>query len=135
MRAFTVKLRLLLLTATLNLLSSCGLSKAVIFFFVPEHIEYEAAGECYGIENQPRERLLITDCGGYLNIISSTVTLGLSLSSEDKASAYIEVAKEYLDTNMKVAKLRNFLTWRQNFEIFYSCIDRLWLKNRIFSDL
>ena len=41
-----MKLRLLLLTATLNLLSSCGLSKAVEYsFFVPEHIEYEAAGE------------------------------------------------------------------------------------------
>ena len=121
-----MKLRLLLLTATLNLLSSCGLSKAVEYsFFVPEHIEYEAAGECYGIENQPRERLLITDCGGYLNVISSTVTLGLSLSSEDKASAYIEVAKEYLDTKYESCQVTKFSDLGGRiFEIFYSCTDK-----------
>ena len=100
-------------------------SKAVEYsFFVPEHIEYEVAGECYGIENQPRERLLITDCGGYLNVISSTVTLGLSLSSEDKASAYIEVAKEYLETKYESCQVTKLSTWEANFEIFYSCTDK-----------
>ena len=60
----------------LTLVSACGLTKAIDYsFFVPEHVEYELDGKCYGIENQPRERMLITDCGGYLNAIQSTLTL------------------------------------------------------------
>ena len=42
-----------------------------------------------GIENQPRE-LLITDCGGYLNIISSTVTLGLSYLQKTKLALILK---------------------------------------------
>jgi len=44
------------------LLHSCGLAKAIDYsFYVPEHGEHEINGKCYGIENQPGERLLITE--------------------------------------------------------------------------
>ena len=76
-----VMTRMLAVVAVLTLLGSCGLAKAIDYsFYVPEHVEFELEGKCYGIENQPTKRLLVTDCGGYLNVLQSTFTLGLSLS-------------------------------------------------------
>ena len=69
--------KLVAFASVLTLVSACGLTKAIDYsFFVPEHVEYELDGKCYGIENQPRERMLITDCSGYLNALQSTITLG-----------------------------------------------------------
>ena len=52
------------------------------------------------------------------------MTLGLSLSSEDKASAYIEVAKEYLDTKYENCQVTKFSDLGGRiFEIFSSCTD------------
>ena len=91
--------KLLAFASVLTLLGSCGLAKAIDYsFYVPEHVEFELEGKCYGIENQPRERMLITDCGGYLNVLQSTFTLGLSLSSERTLKSYSDAAKAYLDS-------------------------------------
>ena len=75
----------------------CGLAKAIDYSSM-FHAEFELEGKCYGIENQPTERLLITDCGGYLNVLQSTFTLGLSLSSERTLKSYSDAAKAYLDS-------------------------------------
>ena len=73
------------LATAILFLNSCGLSKAIDYsFYVPEHGAYEINGKCYGIEDQPGERLLITDCGGYINVLISAFTLGLSRSSEEQ---------------------------------------------------
>ena len=91
--------KLLAVVAVLTLVSSCGLAKAIDYsLLVPEHVEFGLDGKCYGIENQPRERMLITDCGGYLNVLQSTFTLGLSLSSERTLKSYSDAAKANLDS-------------------------------------
>ena len=97
---FTVMTKLLTVVAVLTLgklLWACE-SHRDYSLLVPEHVEFELDGKCYGIENQPRERMLITDCGGYLNVLQSTFTLGLSLSSERTLKSYIDAAKVYLDS-------------------------------------
>ena len=92
--------KLLAVVAVLTLVSSCGLAKAIDYsLLVPEHVEFELDGKCYGIENQPRERMLITDCGGYLNVLQSTFTLGLSLSSEQTSKSYSHAANCLLYTS------------------------------------
>ena len=104
-------------------LSSCGLSKAIDYsFFVPEHGEYEINGRCYGIEDQPGERLLITDCGGYINVLLASFTLGLSISSERTSKRYKNATKEYLDSNYTVCKINKFIDLGGRiFEVFYRC--------------
>ena len=105
------------------LLHSCGLAKAIDYsFYVPEHGEYEINGKCYGIENQPGERLLITDCGGYINVLIATFTLGLSFSSERIVQTYSNAAKEYLDSKYEGCKFSNLTDLGGRiFEIFYVC--------------
>lgn len=57
-----VMTKLLAVAPVLILLGSCGLEKAIDYsFYVPEHVEFELEGKCYGIENQPTKRLLVTD--------------------------------------------------------------------------
>ena len=111
------------LVALLLLLDSCGLAKAIDYsFYVPEHGEHEINGKCYGIENQPGERLLITDCGGYINVLIATITLGLSFSSERIVQTYNNAAKKYLDSKYegcKISKLTDL--GGRIFEIFYVC--------------
>lgn len=105
------------------LLHSCGLAKAIDYsFYVPEHGEYEINGKCFGIENQPGERLLITDCGGYINVLIATFTLGLSFSSERIVQTYSNAAKKHLDSKYegcKISKLTDL--GGRIFEIFYVC--------------
>ena len=75
-----------------------------------------------GIENQPRERLLITDCGGYINVLIATFTLGLSFSSERIVQTYSNAAKKHLDSKYegcKISKLTDL--GGRIFEIFYVC--------------
>ena len=105
------------------LLHSCGLAKAIDYsFYVPEHGEYEINGKCFGIENQPGESLLITDCGGYINVLIATFTLGLSFSSERIVQTYTNAAKNYLDSKYDVCKISKLTDLGGRiFEIFYVC--------------
>ena len=116
----------LAVVAVLTLLSSCGLVKAINYsFYVPEYVEFEFDGKCYGIENQPIERLLITDCGGYLNVLQSTFSLGLSLSSERTVQFYSGAAKAYLDTKYVGCEFSEVTDLGGRiFEIFYFCEGR-----------
>ena len=111
------------LATAILFLNSCGLSKAIDYsFYVPEHGEYEINGKCYGIEDQPGERLLITDCGGYINVLVATFTLGLSISSERTSKRYKNATKEYLDSNYAVCKINKFIDLGGRiFEVFYRC--------------
>ena len=111
------------LIALLLLLHSCGLAKAIDYsFYVPEHGEYEIKGKCYGIENQPGERLLITDCGGYINVLVATFTLGLSFSSKKTLKAYKDASEEYLDSKYKGCEIIGLKDLGGRIlEIFYRC--------------
>jgi len=115
--------KLFTLIPVLLLLHSCGLAKAIDYsFYVPEHGEYEIDGSCYGIEDQPGERLLITDCGGYINVLVATFTLGLSISSERTSKRYKNATKEYLDSNYAVCEINKFIDLGGRiFEVFYRC--------------
>ena len=82
-------------------------------------------GKCYGIENQPRERMLITDCGGYLNVLQSTFTLGLSLSSERTLKSYSDAAKAYLDSKYEGCEFSEVTDLGGRiFEMYYFCEGR-----------
>ena len=107
-------------------LSSCGLAKAIDYsFYVPEHGEYEIQGHCFGIEDQPGVRLLITDCGGYVNVLTSTLTMGLSHSSEPTTATYKSATNEYLGLFYEECEITSSrdLGGRM-FEFFYSCPSR-----------
>ncbi len=107
-------------------LSSCGLTKAIDYsFYVPEHGEYEIQGHCFGIEDQPGVRLLITDCGGYVNVLTSTLTMGLSYSSERTTATYKSATNEYLGLFYERCEITSSrdLGGRM-FEFFYSCPSR-----------
>ena len=118
--------KLLAVVAVLTLVSSCGVAKAIDYsLLVPEHVEFELDGKCYGIENQPRERMLITDCGGYLNVLQSTFTLGLSLSSERTLKSYIDAAKAYLDSRYEGCEFSEVTDLGGRiFEMYYFCEGR-----------
>ena len=105
------------------LLHSCGFEKAVDYsFYVPEHGDYEINGKCFGIEDQPGERLLITDCGGYINVLVATFTLGLSLSTERISTTYKNATEEYLNSKYEGCELTSSSDLGGRiFEVFYSC--------------
>jgi len=109
--------------AAISLLSSCSLAKAVDYsFYVTEHGDYEVNGRCFGIDDEPGKRLLITDCGGYLNVLTSTITLGLSRSSEEISSIYRIATEEYLDSkyeDCEIEKVRDY--GGRLFEAHYDC--------------
>ncbi len=48
------------------------------------------------IDDWPRDRLLVTDYGGYLNLLNSAVTFGLAQSEEAVARSYRDAALAYL---------------------------------------
>lgn len=118
--------KLVAFAPVLTLVSACGSTKAIDYsFFAPEHVEYELDGKCYGIENQPRERMLITDCGGYLNTLQSTLTLGLSLSPEQISKSYTSAARVYLDSKYKGCEFTDITDLGGRiFEIYYFCEGR-----------
>ena len=118
--------KLLAVAPVLILLGSCGLAKAIDYsFYVPEHVEFELEGKCYGIENQPTKRLLVTDCGGYLNVLQSTFTLGLSLSSERTLKSYSDAAKAYLDSRYEGCEFSEVTDLGgRMFEMYYFCEGR-----------
>jgi len=109
--------------AAITFLSSCSLAKAVDYsFYVTEHGDYELNGRCFGIDDEPRERLLITDCGGYLNVLTSAITLGLSRSSEEISSIYRIATEEYLDSKYADCEIDKVIDYGGRlFEIYYHC--------------
>ena len=46
------------------------------------------------IDDLPKDRLLITDYGGYLNLLNSAVTFGLAQSEEAVARSYLVVCDD-----------------------------------------
>ena len=104
-------------------LNSCTLEKAIDYsFYVSAHGEYEINNHCFGIDDEPGERLLITDCGGYLNVITSTLTLGLLTSSGNTTNTYRAATKYYLDSKYESCNIKNLHDYGGRlFEIFYSC--------------
>ena len=118
--------KLVAFASVLTLVSACGLTKAIGYsFFVPEHVEYELDGKCYGIEKQPRERMLITDCSGYLNALQSTITLGLSLSPEKISKSYSSAARAYLNSKYEGCEFSDITDLGGRiFEMYYFCEGR-----------
>ena len=108
---FTVIMtRLLAVVAAFDFTRLLGLAKAIDYsFYVPEPVEFELEGKCYAIENQPTERLNVTDCGGYLNVLQSTFTLGLSLSSERTLKAAMQLKGQ--DSKYEGCNFRKWKTW------------------------
>ena len=104
-------------------LNSCTLEKAIDYsFYVSAHGEYEINNHCFGIDDEPGERLLITDCGGYLNVITSTLTLGLLTSSENTTNTYRAATEYYLDSKYESCNIKNLHDYGGRlFEIFYRC--------------
>ena len=73
------------------------LDKAIHYSFdVPIHLEKVINNKCYGIEDEPNRNLLITDCGGYLNVIFGTLTFGLIKSSKRVRDSYGVAVEIYL---------------------------------------
>ena len=69
--------------------------------------------------------MLITDCGGYLNVLQSTFTLGLSLSSERTLKSYIDAAKAYLDSRYEGCEFSEVTDLGGRiFEMYYFCEGR-----------
>ena len=59
------------------------LGKAIYYSFeAPIHIETRYENVCYGIEDDGVGAILITDCGGYLNVMIATLSFGLLKSSQ-----------------------------------------------------
>jgi len=83
-------------------------------FFVVDH--------CYVIDGWPGDRLLITDRGGYLNLLTSAVTFRLAKSEEAVARSYRDAALDYLaQGQLSCGPQRTKDLGGRIFEIFYSC--------------
>ena len=100
-----------------------ALDKAIYYSFdVPIHLERRINDECYGIEDGDQSMMLITDCGGYLNVISATLTLGLIKSSKKTKSRYINAAQIYLDDKVLECTIINVKDLGGRiFELEYEC--------------
>ena len=107
----------------ISLLSSCTIDKVIDYsFYVEKHGDYKSDGLCFGIDDQPRQRLLVTDCGGYQNVITSVITLGLSRSSQEVAAVYSAAASRYLEAIYSGCEISVFSDLGGKiFEVFYSC--------------
>ena len=119
--------RLMLKTAALCLLAlsltACVVFRAVDYSFnAPEHEELIVAGHCYGVDDWSGDRLLVTDCGGYVNLLISTISLGLSQSDAAMTARYLEAALSYLDrTQQPCHAVRTEDLGGRIFEVFYRC--------------
>ena len=71
-------------------LSSCIVNRAVDYSFnAPNHEDFFIADHCFAIDDWPGDRLLITNCDGYLNLLNTAVTFGLAQSYRDAALDYL----------------------------------------------
>ena len=116
-----LKLAFLLLFAFL--LSSCVVIRAADYSLnAPNHEDFFVVDHCYVIDDWPGDRLLITDCGGYLNLLISVVTFGLAQSEESVARSYRDAALDYLaQGHLSCGLQRTKDLGGRIFEIFYSC--------------
>ena len=107
-------------------LSSCIVNRAVDYSFnAPNHADFFIADHCFAIDDWPGERLLITDCGGYLNLLNTAVTFGLAQSEEAVAQSYRDAALDYLAQGQLSCSMRRTKVCRNLvFEIFYYCNTR-----------
>ena len=118
---------MMLKTAALCLLAlsltACVMVRAVDYSFnAPEHEELIVAGHCYGVDDWPDDRLLITDCGGYVNLLISTISLGLAQSDAAVTARYLEAALRYLGrTQQPCHAVRTEDLGGRIFEVFYRC--------------
>ena len=77
------------------------------------------------IDDWPRDRLLVTDYGGYLNLLNSAVTFGLAQSEEAVARSYRDAALDYLvQSQLSCSQRRSKDLGDRTFEIFYRCNTR-----------
>ena len=100
-----------------------GSGKAIHYSFeAPIHIESTYKDVCYGIEDDGVGAILITDCGGYLNVMIATLSFGLLKSSPTKRDPYISAARAYLVAKRSKCFLQSVddLGGRI-FEISYKC--------------
>lgn len=118
---------MMLKTAALCLLAlsltACVVVRAVDYSFnAPEHEELIVAGHCYGVDDWPGDRLLITDCGGYVNLLISTISLGLAQSDAAVTARYLEAALSYLGRMQQTCHVvRMEDLGGRIFEVFYRC--------------
>ena len=105
------------------LLPSCVVVRAVDYSFnAPNHEDFFIADHCYAIDDWPGDRLLIADCGGYLNLLISVVTFGLAQSEESVARSYRDAALDHLAQSQLSCSLNRAKDLGGRiFEIFYSC--------------
>ena len=103
--------------------STGALGKAIHYSFeAPIHIESTYKDVCYGIEDDGVGAILITDCGGYLNVMIATLSFGLLKSNPTKRDPYISAARAYLVAKRSKCFLQSVddLGGRI-FEISYKC--------------
>ena len=100
------------------------LDKAIYYSFdVPIHLDKEVNGKCYGIEDDGKKKMLITDCGGYLNVISATVTFSLFKSSDKTKLRYVNAAMIYLNEKSQKCQIDETKDLGGRiFEISYECL-------------
>ena len=78
-------------------LSSYIVNRAVDYSFnAPNHEDFFIADHCFAIDDWPGDRLLVTNCDGYLNLLNTAVTFGLAQSEEAVAQLYLDAALDYL---------------------------------------
>ena len=100
-----------------------ALGKAIYYSFeAPIHTESTYKNVCYGIEDDGVSAILITDCGGYLNVMIATLSFGLLKSNPTKRDPYISAARAYLVAKRSKCFLQSVddLGGRI-FEISYKC--------------
>ena len=107
-------------------LSSCIVNRAVDYSFnAPNHEDFFIADHCFAIDDWPGDLLLITDHGGYLNLLNPAVTFGLAQSEEAVARSYRDAALDYLAQGQLSCSLRRSKNLGDRiFEIFYLCNTR-----------
>ena len=70
------------------------------------------------IDDWPRDSLLVTDYGGYLNLLNSAVTFGLAQSEEAVARSYRDATLDFLvQSQLSCSQRRSKDLWDRTFEI------------------
>lgn len=118
-----MKKALLIFGILVALLNTCTAGKVIRYsFYVENHGDYYFRGSCYGIDDKPFQRLLITDCGGYKNLAKSITSFGLIKSDEEVTEIYKEAVSMYLNQKYSACGISSFNDLGGNiFEVFYFC--------------
>ena len=118
-----MKKAIFILGILVALLNTCTAGKVIRYsFYVENHGDYYFRNSCYGIDDKPFHRLLITDCGGYKNLAKSITSFGLIKSNEEVTNTYKQAVSMYLNQKYSACEISNFDDLGGNiFEAFYSC--------------